>query len=154
MRSHYILGGTMALMNKCLIKKENFINKKSSKQFISYLFVGSMATIVEWIGFVIFNEILRNQYLLSTILAFCASTQANLILGRRITFKSECKSAIQAKELISIYVVSAIGLLLNLLLMYLLVSKASVPAFISKIIATGIVFFWNFGIRKFVIYLK
>jgi len=36
--------------------------------------------------------------------------------------------------------------------MYIFVSKFNLPDMLSKIIATGIVFFYNFLVRKFIIY--
>ena len=130
------------------------IHNKNIEQFISYLFVGVIATLVEWVGFWILNGIFNWQYLWATAIAFAISTEANLMLGRRLTFKDECTEQIEIKEIISIYLASLLGLMLNLLLMYLLVSKLYMPQFLSKMIATGIVFFWNFGIRKFGIYAK
>jgi putative flippase GtrA len=60
------------------------------------------------------------------------------------------------KELILVFLVSAAGLLLNLLLMYLFVTVLGLDTHIqktmSKIAATGIVFFWNFLSRKYWIY--
>ena len=128
------------------------LHNKNIKQFISYLFVGAIATIVEWIGFWVLNSLFKWQYLVATAIAFCISTEANLVLGRKLTFKEECADHIETGEFISIYLASLVGLALNLLLMYLLVSKIHIPKFLSKMIATGIVFFWNFGIRKFAIY--
>lgn len=128
------------------------LHNKDIKQFISYLFVGAIATIVEWIGFWVLNGLFKWQYLVATAIAFCISTEANLVLGRNLTFKEECADHIETGEFISIYLASLVGLALNLLLMYLLVSKIHIPKFISKMVATGIVFFWNFGIRKFGIY--
>ena len=51
---------------------------------------------------------------------------------------------------------SAIGLVFNVLLMYLFVTviglNTSFLKTVSKILATGIVFFWNFFVRKLFIY--
>ena len=105
------------------------IHSKDIKQFISYLFVGAMATMVEWIGFGILNGIFNFQYLWATAIAFAISTEANLMLGRRLTFKDECTEQIEMKEIILIYLASLFGLVLNLLLMYLCVSKLYMPQF-------------------------
>lgn len=134
--------------------KDKMINDKIIKEFVSYLFVGAVSTLVEWIGFWAFNGLFNWQYLISTALAFCISTQVNLVLGRKMTFKEVCKETIETKELISIYMASLVGLVFNLVIMYVLVSKLHVLEFVSKMIATGIVFFWNFGVRKFGIYAK
>ena len=125
--------------------KQQFI-----KQFISYLFVGGGATIVEWVGFWIFDHCLHIQYLVATALAFFFSTFANWLFGRLLTFKNSDKNIIL--ELLQIYLTSIIGLLFNLIIMYVLVSKFSFPDMLSKIVATGIVFFYNFLVRKLIIY--
>lgn len=121
------------------------------KQFISYLFVGACATVVEWGAFWIFCPLMKIQYLIATSMAFIISTFANWLLGRILTFKGGSKLGIK-KELIAVYMASMIGLLLNLIIMYILVHAFTISSMISKIIATGVVFFYNFLIRKRVIY--
>lgn len=133
------------------------LNKANIKQFISYFFVGGVAAIVEWVMFFIFANVLQINYFVSTVLAFIFSTTANWILGRITTFKdNNTYKDKKAKEAFLVFVVSAIGLLFNLILMYLFVTvmgfDSSLGKTLSKIAATGIVFIWNFLIRKLVIY--
>ena len=133
------------------------LNKANIKQFISYLFVGGVAAIVEWVMFFIFANVLQINYFVSTVIAFIFSTTANWILGRITTFKdNNTYKDKKAKEAFLVFIVSAIGLLFNLILMYLFVTvmgfDSSLGKTLSKIAATGIVFIWNFLIRKLVIY--
>lgn len=133
------------------------LNKANIKQFISYFFVGGVAAIVEWVMFFIFANVLQINYFVSTVIAFIFSTTANWILGRITTFKdNNTYKDKKAKEAFLVFVVSAIGLLFNLILMYLFVTvmgfDSSLDKTLSKIAATGIVFIWNFLIRKLVIY--
>lgn len=133
------------------------LNKANIKQFISYFFVGGVAAIVEWVMFFIFANVLQINYFVSTVIAFIFSTTANWILGRITTFKdNNTYKDKKAKEAFLVFVVSAIGLLFNLILMYLFVTvmgfDSSLGKTLSKIVATGIVFIWNFLIRKLVIY--
>lgn len=133
------------------------LNKANIKQFISYFFVGGVAAIVEWVMFFIFANVLQINYFVSTVIAFIFSTTANWILGRITTFKdNNTYKDKKAKEAFLVFVVSAIGLLFNLILMYLFVTvmgfDSSLCKTLSKIAATGIVFIWNFLIRKLVIY--
>ena len=132
------------------------LNKANIKQFISYFFVGGVAAIVEWVMFFIFANVLQINYFVSTVIAFIFSTTANWILGRITTFKdNNTYKDKKAKEAFLVFVVSAIGLLFNLILMYLFVTvmgfDSSLGKTLSKIAATGIVFIWNFLIRKLVI---
>ena len=133
------------------------LNKANIKQFISYFFVGGVAAIVEWVMFFIFANVLQINYFVSTVIAFIFSTTANWILGRITTFKdNNTYKDKKAKEAFLVFVVSVIGLLFNLILMYLFVTvmgfDSSLGKTLSKIAATGIVFIWNFLIRKLVIY--
>ena len=127
------------------------------RQFISYFFVGGIAALVEWGFFALFDNVLHIHYILATCLAFVFSTSANWLLCRLWTSKdSQAYEGKRATEILYIFSVSAIGLLFNMGLMYLFVTilglNSAVLKTISKIFATGIVFFWNFLIRKLVIY--
>ena len=118
------------------------LNKANIKQFISYFFVGGVAAIVEWVMFFIFANVLQINYFVSTVIAFIFSTTANWILGRITTFKdNNTYKDKKAKEAFLVFVVSAIGLLFNLILMYLFVTvmgfDSSLGKTLSKIAATG-----------------
>lgn len=133
------------------------LSKDNIKQFISYFFVGGVAAIVEWVMFFVFANVLNVHYFVSTVIAFVFSTTANWILGRITTFKDNTSyKDKKVKEAVLIFVVSAIGLVFNLILMYLFVTvfgfNGKIGSTCSKIAATGIVFIWNFLIRKLVIY--
>lgn len=131
-------------LNK-LLKNQNL------RDLFSYLIVGGIATLVEWIFFYIFSYSLHINYLLATTIAFAISTAANWLAGRLLTFRHAEKQPI-LKELGKIYAVAIIGLGLNLLLMYLLVQMVAVPKMAAKMITTVLVFGWNFIIRKIWIY--
>ncbi|NLC92834.1 MAG: GtrA family protein [Treponema sp.] len=124
--------------------------KKSLIHFILYFIVGCLATIVEWGAFYVFDNWLSFHYILATALAFVLSTFANWAFGRLILFRESKQNT--WLELAKIYAVSIIGLLLNIGIMYIEVEKLLMNEMLSKMIATGIVFVWNFLIRKFVIY--
>lgn len=118
-----------------------------------YLIVGALATIVEWSGFWIFFDMLQIQYLLATALAFVFSTFANWLLGRLLVFRGKQNQSL-LKELLSIYLTSIGGLLLNLGIMYMMVDFCSIQEMIAKITATVLVFSYNYLIRKKLIYKK
>ncbi len=58
------------------------------------------------------------------------------------------------KEIGAIYLASIAGLCFNLVLMFVFVHFLGMPDMVSKMVATGAVFFYNFLIRKLVIYKK
>lgn len=129
------------------------LKSESIKELFLYLIVGGLATIVEWAGFYFFCNILPVQYLLATTLAYIVSTFANWLLGRILVFRKPSKQSL-AKEILSIYLVSIVGLLGNLAIMFVMVQLLSLDKMFSKIVATILVFAYNYLIRKFLIYKK
>ena len=122
--------------------------KEQIKKFISYFFVGGMAAIVEWITFAIANVFLN--YMISTVISFIIATTANYILGRILTFKDYKK---KKSDVVGVFIVSGVGLLLNMLFMYILINVIHFPIeFIAKVISTGLVFLWNYISRILFIY--
>lgn len=124
--------------------------KQTTIQFFLYLVVGALATVVEWGAFYVFDSVCGIHYMISTPLAFILSTFANWSFGKLILFRKKSENV--AGEIFKIYLISVLGLLMNIAIMFVAVEKIGISDMISKIIATGIVFIWNFLIRKFWIY--
>lgn len=130
-------------------KMENSSVKENLRQFVLYLVVGGIATVVEWSFFFVLNGVAHVHYMGATAIAFIVSTFANWVCGRIVLF---AKRQNIWKELLKIYATSLAGLLMNLLIMWLAVEIFGISEMMSKMTATGIVFMWNFLIRKLVIY--
>ena len=135
---------------------DKMLTSRGIKQFLSYFGVGGVSALVEWAVFSLLEYLLDMPYLLATILAFIFSTTTNWFLGRTFTFKESAYKDKKAKEIFLVFLVSAIGLGFNLLLMYLFVDvfgmNTNLLKTIAKILSTGIVFIWNFLSRKLWIY--
>lgn len=121
------------------------------KTILVYGVVGGIATVVEWVLFYVFNSVLNIQYLLATALAFIFSTFANWASGRLLLFKKQEGKSL-AKELLQIYATSATGLMFNLIIMYVLVRGCEWIEMYAKMTATGIVFTFNYLVRRKLIY--
>jgi putative flippase GtrA len=119
------------------------------RAFVLYLLVGAIATIAEWAAFYVLETLFGMPYLYATALAFVLSTFVNWLAGIVILFKP--RGSLLA-DLAKVYLASIAGLIFNLGLMWLFVDCMHLPSMLSKILATGIVFVWNFLIRRFVIY--
>lgn len=135
-------------MGNRMENKKQKINE-NIRQFILYLIVGGGATLVEWVLFHFLNGRFKIHYMIATSIAFAVSTFANWAFGRLIMFQAGQNVF---KELVKIYLTAVAGLLMNLAIMWLAIEQFHIDEMLSKIIATGIVFFWNFLIRKFLIY--
>ncbi len=123
--------------------------KNNTKDFLLYLIVGAIATAAEWVFFFIFDKF-SFHYSLSTILAYILSTLFNWLAGRLLVFKKGTASLL--KEILGIYIAAGVGLLLNLAIMWVGVDLLSINKMLTKISATGIVFIYNFLVRKLFIY--
>ena len=131
---------------------KQFLDKYMGGLF-GYLIVGGLATIVEWAGFWLFSEKLSIEYLLATALAFAISTFANWLFGRLLVFRGKQQQSL-LREILSVYLASIVGLLLNLLIMFLLVQLLGVEKMIAKMAATVLVLTYNYLVRKLIIYRK
>ena len=129
--------------------KNNIIT--TAKQIIVYFFVGLFATLVEWGVFFVLDILLDWHYAWAVSLAFVFSTFANWAAGRIFLFKRRAEQSTW-QELLYIYSVSCLGLLANIFIMFIAIDLAGCGDFPAKIIATAIVFFGNFFIRKYWIY--
>ena len=71
---------------------------------------------------------------------------------RLLVFKKSERGV--AAEIAGVYLAAAVGLLLNMGIMFVLVDALGWNEMLSKVIATGLVFVWNFLIRRLAIYRK
>ncbi len=125
------------------------MKKSNIKDFLLYLIVGGIATVTEWVLFFILDKI-SFHYTLATVIAYILSTFVNWFAGRILVFKENKQSVL--KEILEIYITSIIGLLLNLAIMWAAVELLAFNEMFSKMSATAIVFFYNFLVRKLLIY--
>lgn len=146
-------------MSKLSFKISSFLKNKSARQFLSYLIVGGGATVVEWLFFYILTRPFSIEQNLAFTIAFLISTAVNQLLGRLLTFKnSEIKGKTKSrklnflKETFLIYIVAIIGYFMNLVILDTLTYFLLMNSMVAKMIATAVVFFWNFFARKLVIY--
>ena len=126
--------------------------KKNLKELLIYLVVGGIATVSEWAFFWLCQTALSLHYAASTVIAYLLSTLVNWGAGRLLVFKTAAGPLWQ--ELLKIYLAAAAGLALNLGIMFVCVDLLHMNEMLSKILATGIVFLFNFLIRKLCIYKK
>lgn len=120
-------------------------------KIIKYFFIGGAAAVVDITLFTIFAKFLEYNYLLVGLLTFLLATAVNYVLSIRYVFKSASKHSKQ-KEIFLIYLVSSIGLGINLFVLFVAISIIELEMFFSKLLATSSVFFWNYYTRKYLIF--
>ena len=132
---------------KIIIKKTNngFI------QFVRYGLVSVIALAVDFGGMVLLVELFSMHYLVAATVSFISGLVVNYLLSRAWVF-TERKYESRVKEFIIFTGIGIVGLLLNNSIMWLAVERIGIYYIFSKIIATILVFFWNFGLRKMLVF--
>lgn len=112
-----------------------------------YFVVGGVAALVDWSLFWLFVQQLTQPYQWAAALSFVLATLVNYVLSIRYVFESGVRYR-RAHEMFFVYVVSAIGLLVNLLVLQILFEGFGIHLLVAKVGATGVVFFWNYLARS------
>jgi putative flippase GtrA len=141
---------------------------KEFNKFIKFSLVGVLGTVID---FTLFNLLLyvlshvlgwsllaqfglNGNLLVANTISFGAGVLNNYTWNRLWTFK-ESRKAKKRQQLMKFAMVSLVGLLLNSLLVLTLAAilgpYVSEPLSynLAKVIATGLVLFWNFGANRF-----
>ena len=124
---------------------KNFKAQTSAKvnPIIGYLFVGGLAAMVDWSIFAILVFLLDVNYLISATFSFIFATLANYILGIKTIFTSGANFT-QKKEISLVFLVSAIGLVINLSFLAIFSGMLNLNLMTSKIGASFIALAWNY----------
>jgi putative flippase GtrA len=140
------------------IIKENGYTKKllfapterGFSQFLRYFVVGGTAALVDWLiywGLISYGEL---HYQLSALSSFVIATLVNYYLSVKWVFINRRFKPLLEVGLV--FLCSFLGLLINQMVLWLLVEGVSFHYMLSKIVATGIVFIWNYFIRRHYIF--
>ena len=116
-------------------------------QFIKFCIVGGSGVFVDFGLTWFFKEVCHtNKYVANSIGFICAAT-SNYLLNRIWTFEShDPEIAWQYARFIGI---SVMGLLINNAALYLFNDRLKLNFYFSKLLAIGIVTFWNFFMNYF-----
>ena len=116
-------------------------------QFIRYGFVAAVSLAVDFGGLVILKEYAGMHYLLAATVSFIAGLLTNYFLSSLWVFESS-KLSSKKREFIIFTLIGIVGLILTDLLLWLFTDVFGLFYVLSKAIATILVYFWNFGARK------
>jgi len=117
-----------------------------SAQFVSYAFVGGLATIVDWGGFWLVQYKLNWHYQLAVIIGFLLGAITNYLLNKFITFRDHSRYLVQQ---IGVYcVVSALSWLFSAALMYVWIEKLRLAPMLSRVLTSGVLLLVNFVMHK------
>lgn len=120
---------------------------KTITQAGKYLVVGGFCTIVDmWLLYQLTS--LGAHYMLSAAVSFTTGVTLNYFMCTGWIFK-ESKIKNKGVEMLLYFVISIIGLLINLVGIWLLTELLALHYMLSKLLATMATFVWNFLSRKY-----
>ena len=124
-------------------------NRTHTRQFFKLAVVGLLSLAVEYLSLIYLMGVLNVGYLLATTISFTISIVFNYFLSMKYVFVR--KDGMSRKKEFTIFaVLSAIGLGLNDLYMFIGVSLLNIGTMAMKLISTFFVTWYNyFSRRKF-----
>ena len=134
-----------------MIKIKLFFENLLNQKLIKYFFVGGCAAIIDISIFFVFAKLLNFNYLIVSAVSFIIATLVNYLLSIRFVFQTNLRFETKT-ELILVYIISSIGLLLHLFILYMFIDQLFFEKMISKFIASGTVFIWNFAARNYLVF--
>jgi putative flippase GtrA len=116
-------------------------------QFLRYGLISVVALAVDFGGLVILKQYGHINYLIAATISFIGGLLVNYYLSLLWVFHKS-KFNKRATEFALFALIGVVGLILNDSILWILTSGFGIFYVFSKVAATVIVYFWNFGIRK------
>lgn len=123
------------------------LSKDTVKQFSKFAVVGITSLAVDYILLLVLVEVLHVDFLIATSASFLASVVVNYFLSMRYVF-SRRDDLSRKREFTIFAVLSAVGLGLNDLFMFVGVAVLSIGYQVMKLISTFMVTWYNFFSRR------
>ncbi|UEM01402.1 GtrA family protein [Skermanella rosea] len=134
------------------MRKAISLGQRYGASFAVYVLIGGTAALVEWASFYVALSSFTLHYVPASICGFATATYVNYVLSARIGFRRGRRSA--WSEIALVYGVSAVGLVINILVMVAVMELTALPVMLGKVGGTGIAFIWNFAARQFCVFDK
>lgn len=125
-------------------------NNHISGQVARYLIMASIVVTIEVGSFWAINSKIGINYLMATVLSMAIGIVLNWLGSKLFVFNKSRFHPVH--EFILVAVVSLVGVGLQLMTIYLVVTKAHTAPLVGKINAIVVTFVWNFFIRRIYIF--
>lgn len=120
-------------------------------ELVRYGATSGFALALDFAALVLLTEVVGLHYLVSAVIGFSLGIAAAYILSVRWVFSTRRLTSMAAESTIFLAIGIA-GLLINHGIMYSLTESGLLPYAASKIVSAGIVFTFNFSVRKLALF--
>ncbi len=119
--------------------------------FFTYFIVGGLAAVVDIGGFMLLTGPFGVPWFWAALASFVVSATVNYLLSIAFVFESGVRFR-RHHEFALVLLVSVIGLAFNEAALWLMITGAGLARLPAKVIATGVVFLWNYSARQHFIF--
>lgn len=128
------------------------MNKKN-KEIISYIFFGGLTVFINIVAYWTFYNYLNLSLGLSNTLAWIAAVIFAFITNKLFVFNSKTANKVQFfKEISSFFMFRLLSYLIDMIMMFFMVTSLSINDMISKIIVNIVVIIFNYIASKLFIF--
>lgn len=103
--------------------------------------MGIFGTITHYSILIFFVQFINLNPIISSIAGFIGGALVNYILNYRYTFRSTKRHGI---TILKFFIIAGIGLVINAFIMTICIHTFHLYYLLAQILATGLVFLWNF----------
>jgi putative flippase GtrA len=127
--------------------------KSDNYRIFRYFVIGGICAVMDFVLFVILIKSFGVEWYYANVASFTIVTLVHYVLSVRFVFESGARFA-KHQEILLAFLASVVGLLVNQVALYVLVSLLGINVLIAKIGAIGTTFFWNYAARQNFIFRK
>ena len=132
-------------------QRRRSLRQLSQMRVLRYLMAAFAGLVADLSLFALLVYAAHVHYLWAAAGSFLVSTLVNYMVSVRVVFRSGSRFP-RLLEIAVVYAVSATGLLWHQLILYHSVENLQLHIMFSKLLATGMVFFWNYLVRRHFIF--
>ena len=122
-----------------------------NSRFFLYALIGGASALVDWSLFYILAILQDIHYLLSGTISFLFAVIFNYYVGIKFLFDSTARFSKQT-EIFLVFLVSMVGLGINLFFLFLFSTWLAISLMLSKIMASFFTLGWNFSMRNYYVF--
>lgn len=127
------------------------IRNKLLKQAIKYFFVGGICTVLDFFILFLLAELFGINYVIASSVSFLCGVTLNYFICAYWVFDVHVVKKKRYEFLLYLFI-SLIGMAVNTVAIWMLTEYLGLYFMLSKLLATGFTYFWNFFARKYLLH--
>jgi len=129
------------------------LSKEWIPELIRYVYAGGIAFVLDFLVLMVLYKVFDVYYLTATAIGLIVGLFTTYLLSIKWVFNNRAVSN-RTSELGIFLLIGSIGFLINEYVIWISVETLLLNVPVSKVIATAVVFIWNFTARKVILFRK